>query len=221
MYVDDSNIWYVSGFPVSFHMILEWWEKYCLNTPKNKRYIGDPHFSDKICKQISAIIVQEMQSKVSGHALFGSPYTTSETTGNIQIQAHNTVSTWLNGDDPETAGVDWHDQDIVLKTALETAERQWKERQAADRKAQQERANFWQNQKKNTHIQPPKPIPVFNWRAVLGFTAFDIITEESIKKKYRKEAMKRHPDRGGTSELINELFKARDDAYRFIGKDLP
>jgi curved DNA-binding protein CbpA len=42
-----------------------------------------------------------------------------------------------------------------------------------------------------------------------------------IGRAFRKRAMVCHPDRGGSAEKIQELLRARDMAYYFIGMDPP
>lgn len=54
-----------------------------------------------------------------------------------------------------------------------------------------------------------------SWRAVLGLVD-GAITREAIDEAYRRLAMVRHPDRGGTDELMAELNAARADALREV-----
>lgn len=216
MFVDETTTFWTDGIPITFYEIMDWYENYCRTVPRNKRKVSDPHFDEKTCYMIAKLLVKGMNDKLGiriGNNYFGNDDAEKE----LNPAVKNTISTFVN--DPETAGLDWFDQDAVMKKALGAMEKKYKEEQ----KRQQEAADFWKKQHQAPPpLQPPKPAPVFNWRKVLGFGPNEVVNEDTIKRYYRKEAMKRHPDKkGGSAALIIELFKARDLAYRFIGKDPP
>lgn len=221
MFVDETKIFYVNGIPITFPSIVEWWERYSEKVPFRQRQFKDPHTDETACWSIAKAIVKELEDKIGSN--FG--YTFSGNEEDVRpVNDTSRISSYV--EDPETAGLDWLNHNDVVNKAFEILEKKWKEKREAELKAQQARANFWQNQqnKKQQNQYIPKPEPIqkpFNWKHVLGFKEYDPITEETIKKNYRKEALKRHPDHGGTSEQINELFKARDLAYISIGKQPP
>jgi hypothetical protein len=217
MFVDETKIFYVDGIPVAFPFIIQWWDEYCNRVPIRQRTIQDPHMSEKACWFIANTIVNDMRRKIGGE--FSSTFTPPKEDKHINSLNSKNVSTYV--EDPETAGIDWLNDDVISK-AFGILEERWKKKREEDARKQQERANFWQNQQTRKEYSPPTvKEPISNWRKVLGFGENEVVTEDLIKKKYRKEAMKRHPDKGGTEQLINELFNARDLAYRFIGKDPP
>lgn len=217
MYVDETKIFYIDGIPVAFPYIMEWWESRFNNVPVNRRSIPDPRTSEKVCLHIANLIVGDMRKKIGGD--FAYTYT-STTQLSEEKSPRNALSSFVN--DPETAGIDWIGDDVIDK-AFKILEERWKKQKEEETRKRQEQINFWKKQQTNKQYSPPPPPkePVFSWRIVLGFGVNEVVTEEEIKKRYRKEAFKRHPDRGGTDALINELFKARDLAYRFLGKDPP
>lgn len=51
-----------------------------------------------------------------------------------------------------------------------------------------------------------------DWRAVLGFSPDEIVYPNLIHERFKKLAMKRHPDHGGTDESFAELAMARKHA---------
>ena len=216
MFVDETKIYYIDGIPVAFPYIVEWWEEYSNKVPFRQRKFRDPHYSEKDCLAIANQIVKEMRDKM-GDKKFGYTYDGGYSDNNPKKT--NTTSVMVG--DYDDRDIDWLNNDDVIKKSFEALEKSWKEKQKEEQRLQQERANFWKNHQKHYTAPPPKPEPVFNWRTVLGISENEKLTEELIKKKYRKEAMKRHPDHGGTSEKLNELFKARDIAYVFIGKEPP
>lgn len=222
MFVDETKIFYVNGIPITFASIVEWWERYSEKVPFRQRQFKEPHTDENACWAIARAIVKELQDKIGGN--FGYTFEGADESEPKNTQKSSSfISSHV--EDPETAGLDWLNHNDVVNKAFEILEKRWKEKREAEIKAQQERAKFWQNQQSQQHNQyVPKPEPIqksFNWKHVLGFKEYDLITEDTIKKNYRREAMKRHPDHGGTSEQINELFKARDMAYIFIGKQPP
>ena len=219
MFVDETKIFYIDGIPVAYPFIIEWWDDYCNKVPIRKRQIIDPHMSEKACYFIANIIVTEMRKKIGGN--FSSTFTPpKDETPHNSFGTHK-VSTYV--EDPETAGIDWLNDDVISK-AFNILEERWKKKREEEQKKQQERIDFWKKQESKQYTAPPpiaKPVQIFNWRLVLGIGQYEVITEKLIKVKYRKEALKRHPDTGGSEQLMYELFIARDLAYRFIGKDPP
>ena len=221
MFVDETKIFYVNGIPVTFPSIVEWWEQYSNKVPFRQRRFRDPHMDERACWEIANAIVKELQDKIGGN--FGYTFSGSDEK-ETKVEQSSVLSSHL--EDPDTAGLDWLNHNDVVNKAFEILEKKWREKREEENRLREERAKFWNYQQQKNKQQKseydfsvhPKP---FNWRTVLGFTETDAITEEAIKKNYRKEAMKRHPDHGGTSEQINELFKARDAAYIFIGKQPP
>jgi hypothetical protein len=218
MFVDETKIFYVDGIPVAFPFIIQWWDEYCNRVPIRQRTIQDPHMSEKACWHIANTIVNDMRRKIGGE--FSSTYRPpkDETPHSTLGERNRNISTFV--EDPDTAGIDWLNDDVIAK-AFDILEEKWKKKRNEEIQKQKERANFWQNQQNSKHNTSPPKDQVFNWRQILGFAENEVVTEELIKKKYRKEAMKRHPDKGGTEKLINDLFNARDLAYRFLGKDPP
>lgn len=51
------------------------------------------------------------------------------------------------------------------------------------------------------------------WWHVLGFESAAGITIDAVEGRYRQLAMERHPDRGGSAEMMAELNWAREKAY--------
>ena len=47
-------------------------------------------------------------------------------------------------------------------------------------------------------------------------TKYDEITLEYINKRYRKMALKHHPDKNGNTEESNERFKKINEAYNYL-----
>ncbi|RIJ15999.1 J domain-containing protein [Henriciella mobilis] len=60
-------------------------------------------------------------------------------------------------------------------------------------------------------LPPPKSD---HWRDVLGFEAGEPVSAESVKSQYRALARKAHPDAGGSTEKMERLNRARDEALR-------
>ncbi|KAB2689706.1 J domain-containing protein [Brucella tritici] len=58
-----------------------------------------------------------------------------------------------------------------------------------------------------------------NWRAVLGFAAFDHVTKETVEARFKKLAKERHPDvDGGSHQAMAELNQAREEALREVSR---
>lgn len=62
------------------------------------------------------------------------------------------------------------------------------------------------------------PSQTKNWRSVLGFAAGERPDAATIEARYRRLAMDAHPDRGGSTERMAQLNKARDEARQEIGE---
>jgi hypothetical protein len=56
-----------------------------------------------------------------------------------------------------------------------------------------------------------------HWRTVFSFDGDTMPSEEFLEKRFRDLAKHRHPDRGGSAEMMVELNEARDQALRAIG----
>jgi len=55
------------------------------------------------------------------------------------------------------------------------------------------------------------------WWHVLGFDSLVGVTRETLEDRYKRLAMQRHPDRGGTTDSMAELNWARDKGYEHLG----
>ncbi len=70
----------------------------------------------------------------------------------------------------------------------------------------------------------PAPGAKRSWRAVLGLTetsyphAPRIVTADMINEAYKRLAKIRHPDNGGSDEMMSELNVARADALREVAQ---
>lgn len=56
-----------------------------------------------------------------------------------------------------------------------------------------------------------------NWRKVLGLETIEKVTRQHIETEFRFLARERHPDMGGTDELMAELNVARAEALAEVG----
>lgn len=219
-WVDETNTWYVDGFPISFHDIEKWYENYCIKTSKEKRTLQDPRFSERSCKLIASEIVNIYKRKIGSKTIqpqdvkSNNPYRTKTLNENV-------LTTNVLGDDPETRGLDWSDYNTVMKKAIDVMEQNWKDKREKERKRREDAVEFWKKYgNKSAPVSPPVS-NIMDWRKILGFGINEVINEEQIKKKYKKQAMLRHPDRGGNDNLMYELFEAKFLAYKFIGKEEP
>lgn len=59
-----------------------------------------------------------------------------------------------------------------------------------------------------------------NAREILDIDSECNLTFEIVKQKYRKSALKYHPDKNGGSDDANEKFKLVQESYEFLKKDL-
>ncbi len=55
------------------------------------------------------------------------------------------------------------------------------------------------------------------WRQVMQLSAMTQITWQQVEGAYRILAMERHPDRGGSHDLMQALNRAREDARKELG----
>lgn len=215
MPVDQSKTFYVGGFPITYYQIEHWYDKYKNKTPKHLRKINDPYFSEDSCLFIAKQIINEAQEKLDNKIFDINDVQVQKTKQNVLVKSDY----W---DD-----FDMFDTDMVIKKSFEEMERKYKEeierqkeelkyKQEMERLRQQQNANFWSKQQ----VPPPKPPEKeeeFDWRKVLNIPYNITITEDIIKKSYRKQAFYRHPDKGGSIQKMQELFKAKDIALKTIG----
>ena len=217
MAVDQSKTFYIDGFPVTYQQIETWYEKYKLKTAKNTRRLPDPYFNEKSCWFIAGEIVKEFQKPLK-NKMFDSTMTQDYNQGQVNKYAIKKSDYW--SDEPEIFG---ETDDLINKTLAEM-EQKYREKQEAEALRKKQAAEFWRQQQKQYSVPPPpvqkpKEEKPFDWRKVLNVPSNITMTLDIIKKAYRKEAMKRHPDRGGSTEKMMELFKARDTACYLIGED--
>lgn len=219
MPVDQFKTFYIDGFPITYSQIEEWYEKYKRKTFKNSKRLPDPYFSEQSCWFIAGEIVKEFQKPLK-NKIFDSTVHQDFQQSNLKTNAIKKADYW--DDTPEMYG---ETDDLIKKTMKEMEEKyreqqeQLKKKQEEERIRQKQNAEFWKSQQKSPPPQKPKEEQVFDWRKVLNIPQNITITVDIIKKSYRKEAMKRHPDRGGSLEKMMELFKARDTACYIIGED--
>ncbi len=65
-------------------------------------------------------------------------------------------------------------------------------------------------------LPAPASVRPRGWRDVLGFSAGEQVTAETIVAAYRRRAAECHPDRGGSDGAMADLNAARADAMRDI-----
>lgn len=63
----------------------------------------------------------------------------------------------------------------------------------------------------------PAPSTKRPWREVMGFSAQETVHSLGVSARYATLAKQRHPDAGGSQDLMAELNQARDDARKEIG----
>jgi curved DNA-binding protein CbpA len=54
----------------------------------------------------------------------------------------------------------------------------------------------------------------------LNSTSYNDLTLEYLKKRYRKLALKHHPDKNGNTEESNERFKKINEAYNYLRREI-
>jgi len=233
--IEQERIFYVRGIPVTWHEINDWWTK-LREKDKNKALsYGDPYFNEKTCWKIANHIVNEIEIKIHGHISnnYGGHEGYDEHNENPQPKKAESHAVQSLGD---YVDVDWHDASAVFKKAMEDAERKYKEKtklEEEERKAREydkwrheellRRARDEKYNKQQT--APPPPIPEkpkdIPWRDVLKIPYGMRIEERMVKLYFRRQALVCHPDRGGSNKQMEELFRARDAAYRELGLPLP
>lgn len=60
----------------------------------------------------------------------------------------------------------------------------------------------------------PAPGQKRQWWEVMGFPPGVTVTADEIKAKFRELARKHHPDKGGSTEMYQEIVAARDEGLR-------
>lgn len=64
----------------------------------------------------------------------------------------------------------------------------------------------------------PAPGAQRPWRGVLDFEPSETLTRDAVESRYRRLASIRHPDKPtGSTEMMSELNRARDEALKEIG----
>jgi hypothetical protein len=61
---------------------------------------------------------------------------------------------------------------------------------------------------------PPSAV---DWRGVLGFSPGEAVTLDTVKSVFRGMALRGHPDRGGSDEVMKRLNVAMDAAEKELG----
>lgn len=67
-------------------------------------------------------------------------------------------------------------------------------------------------------LPPPGGASARTWREVMGLGAG--VDASGVRARYRELAMACHPDRGGSTDAMSELNRARDEALRAVGEEL-
>jgi hypothetical protein len=210
--IDPWKTFYIRGMPVPWHQIAEYWESLLERNPQKAKAFGDPYWSEKACWKIASEILSPYINGVGGTPISISDWENP----NLEEPKVETNRGVVLKDD-----IDWLDQSDVFKRALEELEQKHKK----EREKQEEAANFWRTQKENPKATPPPPEPVeevsIEWRKVLQISSDSVVTEDIIKRAFRKRALQCHPDKGGSEKLMKELLHARDLAYYYLGMDPP
>jgi hypothetical protein len=223
MMIEQERTFYVGGVPVSWYEINDWWQKLREKDKSKANSIGDPYWNEKTCWYIANEIVGEIEKKI--HGKISNHYAPYDEEKSFRRNDGETYAIKMPGD----VDVDWHDASAVFKKALEDAEARHKEKlkKEEDRKKQAEYERYRHqqalNQSKNNYTPPPPPPKPkeLDWREILHISYGVLITENMIKNSFRKQVMICHPDKGGTTKQLDELFQARDLAYRAIGLPIP
>lgn len=207
MPVDQTQAFIIGGLPILYSQIEEWYENYKNTTPKNKISIPDPYYSEKACWFIAKIIVDKINKK-SNSQIF--PTTDVEQ----RITPVEKTSLIKSNENDYIYG----STEDVIKKAFEELERKFKLKQEQIKQNEELRrsknADFWKSQP----VEKPK-VSEKSFREILGLDRNIILTEKVIKSAYYKQAIKCHPDTGGSDAKFKELLDARDLAYKSIGKE--
>jgi hypothetical protein len=240
--IDQTQTFFVRGFSVSWYDIYEKWQKIRYQDPNLFRRLGDPYFDKNTCLFVANVIVAEIDKKLGNDFAFKASST-------IDTNTVDTVrDPFANERHIITVEHDWGSIDDIFNKAVKDLEDEYKkvreEQAIARRKKQIEQEEIRRQQedaKYNDYFRregkayqenfefpknPPPPlqkanVQELNWRRVIGLGPDEYFDEPKIKLYYRKEAMLRHPDKGGSFEKFNELQVARDEAYKFLGLPLP
>lgn len=62
------------------------------------------------------------------------------------------------------------------------------------------------------------PAPVTGWREVMGFGNDELVSQAALKDRFRNMSLYRHPDRGGSDQLMSELNTAYASAVKEISQ---
>lgn len=238
--IDQTQTFFVRGFSISWYDIYEKWQKLRYQDPNLFKRLGDPYFDKNTCLFVANLIVAEIDKKLGNDFAFkASP---AMDTKDVVVER----DPWANSKQLAIVEHDWGTIDDIFNKAVKDLEDEYKrvreENEIARRKKQIEEEelrrqhedlkynNYFREGKKyqDNFEYPKNPPPIqnatvqeLNWRRVLGFGPNEYFDEQKIKIQYRKEAMIRHPDKGGSFEKFNELQVARDEAYKFLGLPLP
>lgn len=204
MPTDQYQTFYVGGLPILYSQIENWYSEYCSRTPKHLRTIPDPYYSEKSAWFIAQSIVNDINKKVNTNFFDVESIEKQDKPKSSIIKTENSVDDFI-----------FYDMDKVIENAFKEKERIFKERQeeiVKQKKLQEELKKQFQYQK--TYVPPPPPKPKIerSFREVLQIPSGIVLTKEIIKKAYFKQALKCHPDHGGTDEQFQELIDARDKA---------
>lgn len=223
MAVDQSKTFYIDSFPVTYSQVEQWYENYKIKTAKNARRLPDPYFSEKCCWFIAGEIVKEFQKPLK-EKMF-------DTTKQEDYQSSSNKFAIKKADYWEDdAGDIFGETGDLINNTFKEMERKYKEaKEQAQRQQEEDRIRrineeLLKKQQKEQYRPPPLPPKpkeeeIFDWRKVLNLPYNITLNLDIIKKAYKKEIIKRHPDRGGSLAKMMELFKARDIACLTIGLD--
>jgi hypothetical protein len=210
--IDQSKTFYIRGIAVPWYQISDYWQKMRETNPQKARAFGDPEFSEVACWNLASDMLKPYINGVGAK-----PITINDWENpNLEKPKVETNRGMVLAED-----IDWLDQTDVFKKALEEVEKKHKE----ERQKQEEAANAWRKQKDAPNKSAPPPPKVeevpLEWRKVLQISSDSQVTEDIIKKAFRRRALVCHPDKGGSEKLMKELLRARDLAYYFLELDPP
>ena len=194
-------------------------KKLIIKLPKNSKCLPDPYYDEKVCWFIAAEIVKEIQKPLK-QKIFDTRVVEDPQPLKSNKNAIKKADYWNDGCHVYEGNIVNGDTGDVIRKSLEALEKKYKEEAELLRK---EREAEKLRQQTRTNVPPPiqqKPVEKpFEFRKILNIPNSSTLSLDIIKKAYRREAMNRHPDRGGSIERMMELFKARDYACHSIGID--